>query len=117
MCGLGKSHKGNIFPPPYSLVVAIVGSPFHGIGRWVDMHLKELIPFCKTCIRNSDNILSILKDFKIVHDDIFVTNCDAELMCPIISTEEGLAFIMAALDSFVFKVKPNLAKKTIIVGY
>ena len=87
-------------------MVAIVGSPLHGIGRWVDVHLKELLPFCKTYIENSDDILRILKDFKLFYDDIFVTNFDAEAMCPNMSTDEGLAFTIAALDSFVFKVKP-----------
>ena len=51
-------------------------------------------------------MLKFLKDFKIVHDDIFVTTCDAEAMYPNINKEEGLAFVMTALDSFVFKVKP-----------
>ena len=33
MCGLGKLHKRKIFPTSYRLVVTILGSPFHGIGR------------------------------------------------------------------------------------
>ena len=45
MHGLGKLHKGNVFPQPYRLVMAIVGSKFHGIGRWLDNRLKELLPF------------------------------------------------------------------------
>ena len=52
-------------------------------------------------------MLRILKDVKIVYDDIFVSTCDAEVMHPSISTEEGLAFVMVVLDSFVFKVKPS----------
>ena len=85
--------------------------PLYGIGRWVDKCLKELLPFYKTCIKNSDDVLRILKDVKLVHDEIFVTTCDAELMHPNISTEEGLAFAMAALDSFVFKVNPSWRRR------
>ena len=69
--GLGKLHKGKSFPPPYRLVVAIVGSQLHGIGRWVDAYLKELLPFCKIYIKNSDDALRILMDFGIVFDDVF----------------------------------------------
>lgn len=98
MCGLGKLHKGNIFPPTYRLLVASVGSPLHGIRRWVDIHLKELLPFCKMCINNSDDALKILKDLKIVHDDVFVTNCDSEVMYPNINAEEGLVVVMTAMD-------------------
>ena len=43
MHGLGNLHKGKIFPPPYRPVVAIVGSPLHGIGTWVEMHLEACI--------------------------------------------------------------------------
>ena len=104
MCGLGKSHKGKIFPPPHRPVVAIVGSQLHVICRWVGACLKELLPFCKTFINNSDDVLKILRHFRRVCDDIFVTICDAEAMHPNINTDEGLDFIMAALDAFVFKV-------------
>ena len=57
----------------------------------MDTCLKELLPFCKTHVKNSDDVLRILKDFKIVYDDIVVTNCYAEAMCPNIITDEGLA--------------------------
>ena len=48
-----------------------------------------------------------MKDFKIVHDDAFVTTYDLEAMHPNISTEEGLDFTMVTLDSFVFKVNQD----------
>ena len=61
-------------------------------------------------------MLRILKDFKIVYDNIFITTCDAEEMCPNISTEEGFAFVMAALDSFVFKVKPSWPRRQLLLA-
>ena len=70
---LVKLYKGKICLPPYRLVVSIVGFPLYGVGRWVDTHLKEFLHFCKTCIKNSDDVLRILKDFKIVHDNVFIT--------------------------------------------
>ena len=107
MCGLGKLHKRKFLPPPYRPVVVIVGSQLHGIGRWVDAYLKELLHFYKTYIKNSDDVIRILRDFGVVFDDIFVTTCDAEAMYPNINTEEGLAFMMAALDTLIFRVKPG----------
>ena len=101
--GLGKLHKGKFSPPPCGLVVAIVGSQFLSISRWVDAYLKELLPFCKTYIKNSDDVLRILRDFGFV----CVTTFDSEAMCPNINTEEGLTFIMASPDTFIFKVKPG----------
>ena len=73
MHGLGKSYKGKFFPPPYRPVVAIFGSQLHGIGRWVDTYLKELLSFCKTYIKNSDDMLRILRNVGLVFDDVFVT--------------------------------------------
>ena len=116
MHGLGKLHKGKFFPPPYRPVVDIVGSQLHGIGRWVDTYLKELLPFCKTYIKNSGDVLRILRDFRLVFDDIFVTTCDAEAMYPNINTEEGLAFIMAALGAFIFKVKPGWPRNQLLLA-
>ena len=49
----------------------------------------------------------MLRDFRRVYDDIFVTSCDDEAMHPNINTEKGLAFTMAVLDSFTFKVKSS----------
>ena len=115
MHGLGKFHKGKIFPPPYRPVVDVVGSQLHGIGRLVVTHLKELLPFCKTHVKNSDDVLKILKDFKTVYDDIFVTNCDAETINPNVNTEEGLAFAIAALDSSALKVKPRWPRKQLLL--
>ena len=107
MHGLGKLHKDKFDPPPYRPVVTIVGSQLHGIGRCVDTCLKELLPFFKTYIKNSDDVLQILRNFGLVLDDIFVTTCDAEAMCPNVNTEEELAFAMAASDAFIFKIKPD----------
>ena len=50
-------------------------------------------------------MVRILRDFGVVFDDVFVTTCNLEAMNPNINTEEGLAFIMAALGAFIFKVK------------
>ena len=72
MHGLGKLHKGKCFPLPCEPVVAIVGSQLLGIGRWLGSYLKELLPFCKTYIKNSDDMLRILRDFGLVFDDVFL---------------------------------------------
>ena len=116
MYGLGKLHKGKLNPPPYRPVVAIVGSQLHGIGRWVDSYLKELLPFCKTCIKNSDDVLGILRGFGLVFEDVFITTSDAEAMYPNINTEEGLAFVMVALDAFIFKTKPGWPRKQLLLA-
>ena len=116
MHGLGKLHKGKLNPPPYRPVVAIVGSQLHGIGRWVDSYLKELLPFCKTHIKNSDDVLGILRGFGLVFEDVFIATCDAEAMHPNINTEEGLAFVMVALDAFMFKTKPGWPRKQLLLA-
>ena len=100
-----KVVQRKVEPPPYRPVVAIVGSQLHGIGRWVDSYLKELLPFCKTHMKNLDDVLSILRGFGLVFEDVFVTTCDTEVMHPNTNTEEGLTFMMAALDAFFFKIK------------
>ena len=116
MCGLGKFHKRKFSPTPYRPVVAIARSQLHGIGRWLDAYLKELLPFCKTYIKNSDDMLRILRDFGVVFDDIFVTTCDTEAMCPKISTEKGLSFMIAALDTFIFRVKPGWPRNQLLLA-
>ena len=73
----------------------------------MDPYLKELLPFCKTYIKNSDDVLRMLRYFGLVFDDIFVTTWDSEAMCPNINTEERMAFAMEALDAFILKLKPN----------
>ena len=57
-----------------------------------------------------------MKDFKIIYDDIFVINYDEEAMYPNISTDEGLSFAMAALDSFLFKVTPIWTKRYLLLA-
>ena len=111
ICGLGKFHAGKIFPPPPRPVVAIIGSQLHTIGRWMDTCLNELLPFYKTHIKNSDDVLKILIDFRRVCDDNFATTCNAEAMRPNFNTEEGLGFAMEDLDVFIFKVKPGWTRK------
>ena len=79
----------------------------HGIGRWVDACLQELLLFCKKFITYSDDTLRVLREFKRVCEDYFVTTYDAEAMHPNIRTEVCFDFMLVALDSFVFKVKPS----------
>ena len=56
-------------------------------------------------------MLKTLRAFRKVYDDIFVTTCDTEAMHPNVNADEGLAFIMAALDQFILKVKPIWPRK------
>ena len=56
-------------------------------------------------MKNSDDVIRILRDFGLVFEDVFVTTCNAEAMCPNMNTEEGLDFAMTALDAFVLKIK------------
>ena len=113
---LGKLHKGKFDPPPYRSVIAIPGSSLHGVGRWVDSYLKELLPFCKTYIKNSDDVLKSLKRFLSAEENVSFTTCDAVAMYPNIKTEEGLAFIIATLDGLIFRVKPENPRKQLLVA-
>ena len=61
-------------------------------------------------------MLRILRNFRLVLDEIFVTTCDTEEMYPNIKTEEGLAFTMVALDTFIFKVKPDWPRNRLLLA-
>ena len=78
MCDLGKFHKGDFTQPPHRPVALVVVLPLHRINWWVDNHLKVLLPYCRTCAKNSENVLRRMKKFKRVHSKHHITACDAE---------------------------------------
>ena len=41
--GMRKLQKGKGNPPPYKLVLVVVGIPFHSTIRWVHIYLRELL--------------------------------------------------------------------------
>ena len=49
-------------------------------------------------MKNSDDVLKRLKQFKRVLDSHFTTTYDSEAMNPSARTEEGSSFLMLALD-------------------
>ena len=102
---LGKSREGKFSRLPCRPVVAIIGSQARVVGRQVGAYLQQLLLFYKTCVKNSDGALRILRDFRLVFDDFFVTTCEEEEACPNVNTDEELVLMMVALDAFIFKVK------------
>ena len=74
---------------------------------WVDDYLKVLLLCYITCTNNSDNLLCRLKALNRASNNYCINASDTEGMCPHIKTEEGLAFFILALDSFMFKVNPQ----------
>ena len=83
-------HKGEMCPLPHRLAVSEAGSLMHGICKYMGMHLKEVFACCKTCTKNSVDILGRLKWIKISVGNYCITTCDAEAMCPNARTEEAL---------------------------
>ena len=61
-------------------------------------------------------MLRILSEFGLVFDDIFVTTCDIEAMHPNIKTEEGLVFMIVALDAFSLKVNPGWPRNQLVLA-
>ena len=57
--------------------------------------------------KNSNSIVAMIKCFDIVENNIFLLIDDAKVMHPNDNDEEGLAFLMLALDTLIFKVRPN----------
>ena len=49
-------------------------------------------------------------------ESIFISACDAEAMYSNTKIEEGLAFIIVDLDSFIFKVKLNWPRKQLLLA-
>ena len=102
-----KLYKGKLNPPPYRPVVATVGYQFYCISRWVDYYLRQLLLQIPSYVKNSDDIINILNSFNNVLEYYYVFTADAVAMYPNIDTEEGLTFIIIALDNYIFKIQSN----------
>ena len=116
MHGLRKFHKCKIHPLPHRKLVAIVGSRLHVIRRWVGAYLKQFLPYHKTCMQISDDVLNNLKDVKTLNEDYFINTCDVETVHPNTKTEECLEFLIAALDAHIFKVRTDWPSKQLLSG-
>ena len=106
-CGMPKLHKckGNL--PPCRLAVVVVGSPFHCISRWVDIHLIQLLDQTPSYVQTSNDIALMLNTLEELDDDMFLFAADAKATHPNMSTEEGLMFLTIALDNLNFKACPH----------
>ena len=54
------------------------------------MFLRELLDQIPSYVKNSNEILLILRCFNALDDNVFLFTADAAAMCPTINTEEGL---------------------------
>ena len=100
MFGLGKLHNDDFNPPLCRPVASVVCSPLHRIGRWIDMHLIEFLPFCRKCIKNSGNVIKKVKGLKSVSNNYFISTCDVEAMHHNFKTEEVFKFIYSRVRCF-----------------
>ena len=73
--------------------------------------MKELLPYCYAQIKKYDDVIRKLNSFQCVSSNMHITACDAVAMYPNIHTDQGLALISMALDTFVFKVRPGWPRK------
>ena len=101
-CGIPKLHKGKVNPPPHRPALAVVGSPFHCMSRWVDKYLMEFLDQTPSCVKNSNGIVLTLRCIHALDDKIFLFAADSTAMCHDINTEEGLTFLTLSLDSLKF---------------
>ena len=73
-------------------MVAVVGSPFNCISRWVDMYLRELLEQITSYVKNSNDVLLMLKCLNASYENGILFTSDATAMRPNMNTEEGLTF-------------------------
>ena len=64
MHGLGKLHEDDFNLPPCRLVASVVGLSSFRISLWVDEHLKVLLHYYKTYVKNSEHVLHRLKSLR-----------------------------------------------------
>lgn len=112
-CSMPKAYKQKI-PIPLQPVVATIGSPYHCVSRWVDSYLRELLPYVSSHIKDSDDLLGELKKFGPIEGDAFMSTSDAVAMCLNIRTDEGIMFLIAALDACLFKARLDWPRKQLL---
>jgi hypothetical protein len=93
--GLPKVHKNPIALRP---VVSTTNSLLAVFSTWLDYKMKELLPFVKSCIKNSTSVITNLKNLNIP-PNAWLFSADAVSMYTYIDTTCGIQAIQAFLES------------------
>jgi len=93
--GLPKVHKNQIALRP---VVSTTNSLLAVFSTWLDYKMKELLPFVKSCIKNSTSVITNLKNLNIP-PNAWLFSADAVSMYTYIDTTCGIQAIQAFLES------------------
>ena len=92
---LPKIHK-DASNPPGRPIVSGSGSPTEKISQFVDHFIGQLVPLSKSYVRDSTNLINILKDFNI-HPGILLCTLDVTSLYTNIPHLEGIQSIKEML--------------------
>jgi hypothetical protein len=101
--GLPKIHKSPVTLRP---VVSGTNSLLAIFSNWLDYKMKELLPFVKSYVKNSFEVINDLKDLKIPKDALLFS-ADATSMYTNIDTKTGVTSIQNLIQTHKDKLPPN----------
>lgn len=84
-------------------VISTVGIQLYGISKWVNFHLKYLLPAVDSYIKDSDDLIKQMLNVGDIDRDYFLVTADAVAMYPNKDTVEGIAALQTALDTNLFR--------------
>ena len=84
--GIPKLHKSKGNTSPCVPVLAVAGSTFHCISRWVDMGIRELLDQMTSYVKNSNDITLMLRCLNTLYGNMFLLTAGATAMCHNINT-------------------------------
>ena len=99
MYGMPKLHK-NKFPCPFRPVISQCGSLLGIISIWLDYILSPLTKFVESYIKDSNDVINLLKRISPLPHGCKIFTSDATAMYPNIDTIQGMETIEKYLRSF-----------------
>jgi hypothetical protein len=86
------------------------GSLLEGVSKWLDYHIKDIMPLVPTVLRDSYHLLKELKNMERLPPNAWLFMCNAVSMYTNINTKHAVSMFMKWIEEHSDELPPTFPK-------
>lgn len=91
-------------------IMPTCGSLLEGVSKWLDYHIKDIMPLVPTVLRDSYHLLKELKNMERLPPNAWLFMCNAVSMYTNINTKHAVSMFMKWIEEHSDELPPTFPK-------